>query len=160
MRPSQAEPRLRKAEIADVKTIHRLINEAAGRDELLPRSLSDIYEKLRDFHVCEAQTGVVGCCALHIVWEDIAELRSLSVAPEWQAGGIGAALVKRCLEECRELGVARIFALTYIPVYFKRFGFDEVSKDTLPHKVWADCLKCPKFPDCGEIAVARSLDGG
>ena len=156
MQRPEATPQFRKAAIADVKAVHRLINEAAARDELLPRPLSDIYEKLRDFHVCDTAGALAGCCALHIVWEDMAEVRSLAVDAPRRGRGIGSELVSRCLEECRQLGVGKVFVLTYIPPFFQRFGFRVVAKDTLPHKVWADCLKCPKFPDCGEIAMLRT----
>lgn len=149
----QSHVKLRKAVIADVKSIHRLINASADRDEMLGRSLSDIYENIRDFNVCECEGRVVGCCALHITWEDIAEVRSVTVEPAQRGAGIGASLIQMCMDEGRQMGIRRIFVLTYIPQYFGKLGFKEVSKDALPHKVWSDCVKCPKFPDCGETAM-------
>ena len=143
----------RRAAIADIKEIHRLINDAASKDELLPRSLSDLYERLRDFHVCEQNGRIVGCCGLHVLWDDLAEIRSLMVDSGARGAGIGEALVKLCIDECRVLGINRIFVLTYIPRYFEKLGFSETSKDKLPHKVWSECVKCPKFPDCGETAM-------
>ena len=143
----------RKAAIGDVKDIHRLVNDAASKDEVLPRSLSDLYEKLRDFHVCEQNGRIVACCGLHVVWDDMAEIRSLMVEAGARGAGLGAALVKRCLAEGKKLGINRIFVLTYIPRYFGKLGFSETSKEKLPHKVWSECVKCPKFPDCGETAM-------
>ena len=153
-----AQPQFRKARMADVMGIQRLINDAAGHDEMLPRSLSDIYDKLRDFHVCASDDGLLGCCALHVVWDGIAEIRSLAVDARRRNAGIGKGLMDRCLAESRSLGVDKVFALTYIPAYFERAGFNEVSKDILPHKIWSDCVKCPKFPDCGEVAMMLSRD--
>ena len=153
-----SQPQFRKAAMADVKGIHRLINDAAGHDEMLPRPLSDIYDKMRDFHVCASDDGLLGCCALHVVWDGMAEIRSLAVDARWRNGGIGKGLMERCLAESRGLGVGKVFVLTYIPAYFERAGFNEVSKDVLPHKIWSDCVKCPKFPDCGEVAMMLSHD--
>jgi len=143
----------RKATVSDVKAIHRLINDAASEDAMLPRSLSDLYEKVRDFHVCESGGRVLGCCALHIIWEDMAEIRSLAVQPDSRGKGLGVGLVRRCLAEREEYGIRKVFVLTYIPGFFEKLGFRKVSKDILPHKVWSDCVKCPKFPDCGETAM-------
>ncbi len=149
----------RKAAIGDVKAIQRVINDAAARGEMLPRPLGDIYEKLRDFHVCCTEGRLAGCCALHVVWEGTAEIRSLAVDTSSRQAGIGTTLVKLCVEESRRLGVGKIFLLTYIPAYFAKHGFREVNKDSLPHKIWSDCVKCPKFPDCGEVAMEYVLDG-
>jgi len=138
----------RKAQLDDVKNIHRLVNRFADQGRMLALSLSE-------FTVVSGDDGrLLGCCVLHIVWEDLAEVRSLAVAEDAQHRGIGAQLVQACLQEARALGVPRVFALTYVPDYFARFGFAPVDKSTLPHKVWADCVKCPKFPDCDEVAVA------
>jgi len=147
----------RKATTVDVKPVHKMIAAAAAEDLMLPRSLSDLYEKLRDFHVCTNAEQVLGCCALHIVWENIAEIRSLAVEPEAQGAGIGKHLIDKCIAECAALNVNRVIVLTYIPAYFAKMGFVEVSKEMLPHKIWSECVKCPKFPDCGEIAMALDL---
>ncbi len=149
--------RLRKARVADVPTIQRLINTFAERDEMLPRSLNEIYEHLRDFVVSERDGEIVGCCALHVTWGDLAELRSLAVAESARGEGRGAELVRCCLEEARALGLPRVFALTYIPDYFRRFGFTLIEKSNLPHKVWVECIRCPKFPDCGEVGMILDL---
>jgi amino-acid N-acetyltransferase len=158
--PSSNEPALRKAAIRDVKPIHRLLYQNADRGLLLARSLSELYDHLRDFYVLEDESRgdrVVGVCALGVCWEDLAEIRSLAVADDCRGRGYGRLLVKACLEEARDLGVHRVFALTYVEAFFGRLGFAEVEKAVLPHKVWADCLKCAKFPDCDETAMIRDL---
>jgi len=135
-----------------------LIKLYSTRGEILPRSLSELYDHLRDFFVFVQDHKVLGICALHICWEDLAEVRSLAVQEEVRSKGMGAKLVKACLEESKALGVKRVFALTYRPDFFERLGFKKVDKNMLPHKIWTDCLKCVKFPDCNEVAVAREID--
>ena len=149
---------LRKAKIDDVPQIHTLVNSFATRGEMLGRSRSELYEGLRDFFVAELDDVILGCSALHINWEDLAEVRSLAVLPEVQGKGLGKLLVTACVEEARSLGIPRVYALTYRPDFFERVGFSKVSKDSLPHKVWGDCLKCPKFPNCDEDAVTMELN--
>lgn len=148
----------RKARISDVPALHRLINSFAERDQMLPRSLNEIYENLRDYVVMDANGEVIACCALHVTWEDLAELRSLAVREDYRGQGRGGQLVASCLEEARALGLPRVFVLTYIPGYFERFGFRLVQKSDLPHKVWSECIRCPKFPDCGEVGMILDLD--
>ena len=149
---------IRKARLEDVKEIQRLIKQYSTRGDILPRSLSELYDHLRDFFVFIRNRKVVGICALHICWDDLAELRSLAVQEEVRNKGIGAKLVKACLKESKLLGVKRVFALTYQPEFFERMGFKKVDKNVLPHKIWTDCLKCVKFPDCDEMAVVKELD--
>lgn len=148
---------IRKARLSDVKEIQRLIKLYSTRGNILPRSLSDLYDHLRDFFVFTKNRGVVGICALHICWEDLAEIRSLVVKEEARSKGIGAKLVRACLAESKALGVKRIFALTYRPGFFERQGFNQVDKAVLPHKIWTDCLNCVKFPDCDEVALVKDL---
>jgi amino-acid N-acetyltransferase len=148
---------IRKAKLNDIKEIQRLIKLYAPRGEILPRSLSELYDHLRDFFVFIRHRKVIGICALHICWEDLAEIRSLVVEEEDQKKGIGKKLVTTCLEESKQLGVKRVFALTYHPEFFEKLGFKKVDKTVLPHKIWNDCLKCVKFPDCDEIAVLKEL---
>jgi amino-acid N-acetyltransferase len=149
---------IRKAKLNDIKEIQRLIKIYAPRGEILPRSLSELYDHLRDFFVSIRHRNVIGICALHICWEDLAEIRSLVVDEEDQKKGIGKKLVKACLEESKLLGVKRVFALTYQPEFFEKMGFKKVDKAVLPHKIWNDCLKCVKFPDCDEIAMLKELN--
>ncbi len=149
---------IRKARVGDIPAIHQLINEYASQGEMLPRSRSELYEGIRDLFVAEEEGLVLGCGALHINWDDLAEVRSLAVMPEARKRGIGKGLVGACLREAAELGIARIYALTYRPGFFQQLGFSPVSKDLLPQKVWADCLKCPQFPNCDEEAVLLEME--
>jgi amino-acid N-acetyltransferase len=148
---------IRKAKLKDVKEIQQSIKFYSNRGMILPRSLSELYDSIRDFFVFVQNRKVVGICALHICWEDLAEIRSLVVQEEHQKKGIGSKLAKACLEESKKLGVKRVFALTYQPRFFEKLGFKKVDKTMLPHKIWTDCLKCVKFPDCDEIAVVKEI---
>ncbi|GAB6184365.1 N-acetyltransferase [Thermodesulfovibrio hydrogeniphilus] len=148
--------KIRKAKISDIKTIHKLINEFAKKGEMLPRSLNELYENVRDFYVAE-ENEIKGVCALHILWEDLAEVRSLVVKKEYQKSGIGTKLVKKCLQEAKSLELKRVFVLTYIPDFFKKIGFKEVDKSKLPQKIWGDCIRCPKFPECDETALIYEI---
>jgi len=149
---------LRKAKVRDAKEIHSLLNKYAEKGLLLPRSLNSIYENIRDFWVYERDGRVVGCVALHIMWEDLGEIRSLAVKEEFQGEGIGGELVKACILEAWELGLKKVFSLTYVKDFFIRnFGFKEIDKTILPHKVWGECINCVKFPNCDEEAVLLEL---
>ncbi len=148
---------IRKAKLKDVKDIRKLIKVYSDRGEVLPRSLGDLYDHLRDFYVYVRKRKIVGICALHICWEDLAEIRSLVVLETLRKEGIGQRLVNACLQESRGFGVKRVFALTYQPEFFEKFGFNAVDKAVLPHKIWTDCLKCVKFPDCDEIAMVKEF---
>ena len=149
---------LRKAKPKDAVKIHELVNEYAKEGLLLPLSLNKLYDNIRDFWVYEEGGEIVGCAALHIVWEDLAEIRSLAVKREHHKKGIGKKLVLRCLEEAKEYDLKRVFVLTYQVEFFKKLGFRELDKRLLPHKVWSDCINCPKFPTCDETAMIRELD--
>jgi amino-acid N-acetyltransferase len=149
---------VRKARVVDAERIQKLINYWAKQDEMLLRPLSEIYDFLRDFLVWEEDGRILGTAALHVDWKDLAELRSLAIDPDEQGRGIGSALVRQCLDEARELGITRVFALTYRPGFFERFGFAECSKDALPRKIWSDCVRCHKFPECDETALMVQLD--
>lgn len=148
---------IRKARTGDIKKVQKLINVVAKRQELIPRSLNDLYENIRDLYVHETGGKVDGVCALHVMWEDLAEIRSLSVSKGARNRGVGRALAKKCLAEARKLGIKNVFALTYTPEFFTGLGFKEIDKATLPQKIWGDCLKCLKFPDCDEHAVQIKL---
>jgi amino-acid N-acetyltransferase len=148
---------IRKAEIRDVKEIQKLLMTYANRGDMLSRSLSELYESLRDFYVCEEEGELLGTAALHIVWDDLAEVRSVAVAENAGRRGIGSQLVQACVAEARQIGLKRLFCLTYKPEFFARHGFRLVDKSELPHKVWGDCIKCVKFPDCDENAMILDL---
>ena len=149
---------IRKTTLDDVKTIHGLVNAFAKRKLLLPRSLSYIYDSIRDFVVCEnRRKQIVGCCAVHIVWEGLAEIKSLAVKKSYQGRHIGKTLVEHCLKEAQELKVDRVFALTYAPEFFLKLKFSRVNKARLPAKVWRECVECHLFPDCEEVALIKYL---
>jgi amino-acid N-acetyltransferase len=148
---------IRSAKIPDVKGINALISSYAERDRMLFRSMADIYENLQTFTVAEADGNVVGCCALEIVWSDLAEIKSLAVDGANKEKGIGKMLVTAALEQAGRLGVPKVFALTLEPDFFEKLGFKVVEKETLPMKVWSDCAKCPKQQNCDEIAVIKNV---
>jgi amino-acid N-acetyltransferase len=147
----------RKAKMGDVESLHELINDFAAKGLMLPRSRNLLYEALREFMIAEVDGCLAGVGALHIVWDNLAEIRALAIKPEYQGSGIGKQLIVNLLEEARTLGINRIFALTYQSEFFSKCGFREVSKDEMPHKVWKECINCPKFPNCDEIAMIRDL---
>ena len=149
---------IRKAQISDVKEIQKLLTHYASKGDMLSRSLSELYEAVRDFYVDEADGRILGASALHIVWEDLAEIRSVAVVEDAGRKGVGTQVVQACIDEARAMGLKRLFCLTYKPNFFGKFGFQIVDKSQLPHKVWGDCIKCPKFPDCDEIAMAMDLE--
>jgi len=150
--------KIQKAELAQAKEIHLLVKEAASEDKMLPRALGEIYESIRDFFVAINESGnVIGCCALQITWDNLAEVRSLAVNKNDMKKGIGRALIECCIKEAKEMKIRRVFALTYVTELFTKIGFKKISKDELPHKVWTVCIKCHKFPDCDEQAVAIDL---
>jgi amino-acid N-acetyltransferase len=148
---------MRKAKIADLREVHKLINEFARREVMIPRSMNELYENMRDISLFEQKGTITGVCSLHVLWEDLAEIRSLAVRKEYQHLGIGKKLVRRCLAEARSLGVRRVFVLTYQPDFFKKLGFVPTDKSELPQKIWGDCVRCPKFPECDEHALILSF---
>jgi amino-acid N-acetyltransferase len=149
---------IEKAKITDVPDIHRLVNHFADRGDMLARPLSEIYENLRDYFVVRNRSKkIIACVALHIAWSDIAEVKSLAVASKYQKNGLGAELVKACVDDAKILGIPVIFCLTYRPGFFEKQGFVRVEKMTLPRKVWTECFHCPKFPDCDEVALTYDI---
>jgi amino-acid N-acetyltransferase len=158
---------IRPATIHDVPRIQEIINSHAELGKMLFKSLAQLYESLRDFAVYEIDAEIndghlspghiVGCAALSIVWADLVEIRSLAVDDEHRGRGIGRRLVEWAVEEARRLQIRRLMALTYERTFFEKCGFEVVSKDSLPLKVWSDCVRCPKRDGCDEIAMVRSL---
>jgi amino-acid N-acetyltransferase len=142
-----------KAKIVDVPQIHKLINSFADKGQMLPRPLSEIYESIRDFFVIRDGEEVIACAALHVAWSDLAEIRSVAVAESSQKKGVGAMMVNACLKEAQDLGIPSVFCFTYRPEFFKKHRFVDIDKMELPRKVWTDCFRCPKFPNCDEIAL-------
>ena len=149
-----------KARVSDVPQMHRLINAFADRGEMLARSLSEIYENIRDYFVVRRGERVIACVSLHISWSDLVEIKSLAVAEDCQQQGIGDQIVQACLKEAEEFGIPTIFCLTYKPAFFEKCGFSQVDKAELPRKVWGECYRCPKFPDCDEVALIYHLEVG
>ena len=149
---------IRAAKIEDVKTIYALISSYAERDIMLFRSMADIYEHLQTFIVVELEGTVVGCCALQIIWSDLAEIKSLAVDSSQTGTGIGKKLIENALQTAEKIGVGRVFALTMNTDFFKKAGFKVIDKEDLPMKVWSDCAKCPKQNNCDETAVIRTVD--
>lgn len=150
---------VRKAYPEDIRNIHRIINIAASKGEMLPRSLAELYENLRDYVVYEKNGKIVGTGALHICWEDLAEIRSVCVAKRWRRMGIGTEIVNFLIDEAKNLRIRRIFLLTYQVDFFRNLGFSLVDKRDLPQKIWTECVRCPKFPNCDEKAMMMDLGG-
>ena len=150
---------IRDARMEDVKAMYGLLQHFANKGLLLGRSFSSLYDQLRDFKVFLGEPAgdgappILGICALHVCWENLAEIRSLAVAEEMHGKGIGRQLVQACLGEADHFGITRVFTLTYQPKFFGKLGFRPIDKNELPHKVWSDCIHCPKFPDCNEEAL-------
>ena len=153
----KADIKIEKAKVSDANSMHRMISYFADKGELLPRALADIYEGIRDYFVVKEGDKVVGCAALHVTWVDLAEIRSLAVVEQEQNQKIGSLLIQACLEEAKELGIPRVFCLVRKPGFFERQGFQLIDKAELPQKVWAECYRCPKFPNCDEVALIRYL---
>jgi amino-acid N-acetyltransferase len=156
---------IRNARMGDIKKIYDLLQYFADKDLLLGRSLSSLYDQLRDFNVYlekaeddPDQEKLVGVCALHICWDNLAEIRSLAVIDGYQSKGVGRQLIDRALSEADSYGITKVFTLTYQPEFFRKFGFKDVDKSELPHKVWSDCIQCSKFPDCNEEALIWEKD--
>lgn len=156
---------IRNARMGDIKKIYDLLQYFADKDLLLGRSLSSLYDQLRDFSVYVEkvednpdQEKLVGVCAMHICWDNLAEIRSLAVTEQYQGKGVGRQLVDKALSEADSYGITKVFTLTYQPEFFRKFGFEDIDKSELPHKVWSDCIQCSKFPDCNEEALVWEKD--
>ena len=147
----------RKATFKDVESIHKVINDYAQQGAMLSRARNTIYETLREYILAEQDGQVIGVGALHLVWDELAEIRSLAIIPSVVKTGVGRVIVEKLTEEAYDLGVKTVFTLTYQPGFFAKLGFHEVQKETLSPKVWKECINCSKFPHCDEIALVREL---
>ena len=145
----------RKARFGDIESIYGLVNIYAAQGEMLPRSRNTLYENLRDMVVAEEEGRVIGVGALHIMWDRLAEVRMMAIAPEHTRQGIGAEIVQLLLNEGDVLGIEKVFTLTYKPDFFRKLGFIRISREELPQKVWKECIDCPKYPNCDEIAMIK-----
>lgn len=148
---------IRKAKMKDVNSIRKIVNQFADEGKMLPLSLNQIYEKLRDFSIIERNGKVIGCGALKIIWKDLAEIRSIAIKKIFQNKGFGKILIETLLKEAKELDIEKVFVLTYKPQFFEKFGFERIPKSKLPHKIWSDCINCPKFPRCDEVAMMKII---
>lgn len=149
--------KIRPARVGDVPAIHDLIKTFADRKLMIRRSLGELYESIREFFVAEDDAGqVVGCAALHVFWSDLAELKCLAVSEQAHGRGIGRKMVDACWESARELEIETVFTLTYVPEFFEKCGYHRIDKAELPHKIWNECVRCPLFPSCTEVALIRT----
>ena len=153
----KADIKIDRARVNDAASVHQMISHFADKGDMLPRALSEIYEDIRDYFVVRQRDQVIACAALHVTWVDLAEIRSLAVYEKEQNQKIGSLLVQACLEEAKELGIPRVFCLVRKPAFFEKHGFQLTDKMELPQKVWAECYRCPKFPNCDEVALVRRL---
>jgi amino-acid N-acetyltransferase len=151
---------IRKARMPDVRAMHHLLSRFADKREVLPRSISEIYENLQQFFVADDQGRIIGTCALYVTWDNLAEIKALVVDEKYQGKGLGTRLLEACLETARGLQIRRLFTLTIRSGFFEHFGFRHVDKESLPHKVWTECVRCIYFPDrCVEYAMVKDLPG-
>ncbi len=149
---------IRKAVLADSESIQKLVKQNAQEGKMLHRSLQYIYEHIRDYYVAPNQDGdIIGACAFTISQKDLAEVKSLTVDKKFQKLGIASKLISAGLEDLQKLGIIKAFCLTYVPDFFAKLGFSIVTKESLPHKIWTECINCPQFPDCDEIAMVKDL---
>ncbi len=148
---------LRKATLKDIKEIHSMLKFFASKGDLLGRPLITLYEKVREFFICEEKNEIIGCVALAVVWENMAEIRSLAIKENHQKMGIGRKLVNACIDEAKKLDIKKVFTLTYKPEFFEKLDFKSIEKQKLPHKIWTDCINCPQFPDCNENALMLEI---
>lgn len=149
---------IRKIKVNEAKVVQQMINQAANENQLLERSLNHIYDNLRDYWVYIQDQKILGCCGLHVVgWQSLAEIKSLVVVEDFRKKNIGKKLVRKVLEEAKNLGICKVFALTFSPVFFTKMGFRLIDKNNLPHKIWTECLNCTYFPECKEEAVIIEL---
>jgi len=148
---------VRTGGVDDVDAIHALLQPFAESHIILPRTRDDIFQHLQEFLVAIYDGELVGVTAVHIYGSNLAEVRSLVVREDMHGHGIGRLLIEGCERWAMQLGVARIFALTYVPAFFAVLGYSRVQRESLPHKVWTVCVHCAKFSDCDEIAVEKRL---
>ena len=152
---------IRHARVGDVPAICDLIRTFADRKLMIRRSLGELYESIREFLVATDDDGtILGCAALHVFWDDLAELKCLAVSEDAQGRGVGRVLVEACWDAARELEIRSVFTLTYVSEFFEKCGYRRIEKSELPHKIWNECVRCPLFPSCNEVALIRGGDEG
>jgi len=152
---------IQAATLADMDRVHGLITPYADRNDMLHRPLSELYENVRDFYVVKEAADVIACGSVHVVWNDLAEIKAVAVREEYQSQGWGKRMIAHCMDSARDMGIATVFVLTHKTTYYDQLGFKEIDVTNLPRKVWGECLRCPKFPNCNEIAMVYHLvEGG
>ncbi|MCL2388878.1 MAG: N-acetyltransferase [Elusimicrobia bacterium] len=149
--------KIRPAKVTDVKNIHVLVEEHANRKEMLHRSLNSIYENIQEYIVAEAKGEIIACGALHVSWEDLAEIKALAVSDGYKRRGIGKKIVTRLEKNAKALEVKKVFALSFKPAFFKKLKYKIIPKEALPHKIWSECIHCYMFPNCGEVPLLKIL---
>jgi amino-acid N-acetyltransferase len=152
--------KVRKARVSDVPVIAEIINHHAQNELMLPRPLSWLYDNIRDYVVIEHEGVIAGGGALHVMWSDLAEIRAVAIRDGYMNRGYGREIVEALIEEAKELGIDRVFVLTYREKFFGSMGFEVIDKSQLPHKIWSECVNCVHFPNCNEIAMIRTLGNG
>ncbi len=148
---------IRHAKVSDVKSIHNLVEHYANNKEMLHRSLNAIYENIQEYVIAEENNIIIACGALHVSWDNLAEIKALAVAPDYVGKGIGKQIVKVLENNAINLDVTRTFALSFKPEFFIKLGYTVVPKDMLPQKIWSECINCYLFPDCGEVPLIKDL---
>jgi len=151
------EIKLRKATVHDVPAIADIVNCYAQQGTMLPRPISRIYDNVRDYHVIEHNSEIIGCGALHVMWADLAEIRAVALREEYTGKGYGRLLVEVLMEEAKDIEIQKVFVLTYRPEFFEKLKFTVIQKTELPHKIWSECVNCINFPDCSEVAMLRII---
>jgi len=151
---------IERAKLSDMPEVHKMITYFADRDEMLHRPLSELFENVRDYYVIKENDAIIACGSLHVVWDDLAEVKAVAVREDYQSQGLGKLIVNKCIDEAREMGIATVFCLTIKPGYYEQVGFLQNDVMTLPRKVWGECLRCSKFPHCNEIAMVLHLRPG
>ena len=149
--------KIRPAKVQDVKQMHRIIEFYADNKEMLHRSLNSIYENIQEYVVAEVKGKIIGCGALHVSWDDLAEVKALAVEKTYARQGIGTKIVKTLEQNALDLGIYATFALSFKPAFFQKMGYEVISREILPQKIWSECINCHLFPDCGEIPLIKEL---
>jgi amino-acid N-acetyltransferase len=148
---------IRPARVSDVRQMHKIVEFYADNKEMLHRSLNSIYENIQEYIVAEEDGKIIGCGALHVAWEDLAEIKALAIAPEYRRKKLGTKIAEQLQENAKKLGVKKVFSLSFKPDFFIRLGYSVIPKETLPHKIWSECINCHLFPDCGEVPLLLDL---
>lgn len=149
--------KIRPAKVQDVKQMQKIIEFYADNKEMLHRSLNSIYENIQEYVVAEVKGKIIACGALHVSWDNLAEVKALAVERTYARRGIGTKIVKTLEENALGLGIFTTFALSFKPAFFQKMGYEIISREVLPQKIWSECINCHLFPDCGEVPLIKDL---